>query len=124
MIEHDIAGLKITIEEKMTIRLQQIVCECLKIVFQVLFIKMYFREFEEIIFEIAFDPAVRLLLPDSEISVKTDCRHNQIRDCRNRFVNPDTQNLDGRLYEFQKHGRNVSVIIVICCTGYSQSTTR
>ncbi len=83
-----------------------------------------YPESEKIIFEIAFDPAARLLLLDSEISVKTDCRHDQIRHSRNGFVNPDTQNLNGRLYEFQKHGRNVSVIIVICCAGYSQNTTR
>src|ERR1051325_7282379 len=58
--EHDVAGLKIAIEEIVARRAQQKLCQAAEIVLQSLFAERYSRQSQEVIFEIVQIPGNRL----------------------------------------------------------------
>ena len=58
---------------------------------------------QKIVFEITLNLPPCLLLSDSVKGVEADGSHDQIGSCGNGFINPDVENLNGGLYEFQKH---------------------
>ena len=75
----------------------------MKIVLKFLLVKWNVGQFQEIIFEIPFDPPGGYMVPYPGIGIKADQGKDQVRQGGNRFINPQAEYFHRGLYVILEH---------------------